>query len=824
MKLLQIVTTAFISAFLLYPISEVNTCASGYEGDEARLLLFNPNVITDKTLFPFFYNFNYLNDASTEIKTDQALNIDEWFAYFKGKVSKSYIKEVLYEMSPDDFLLQITSRKNTISSVFKENEKINEVFKFLKKNEFAHFNNPDPWAEPYYDNKQKIFIYDINFTEKLLEEGLILYEKIKSDSFLRKRVGFQLLRIYRFQENYENAKQFIFLFHDRNNPSVIDAWAWMHEAALIFKENRLDAYYLIAQVFCISDDKRRPAYIAYTRNYSTQDSIVNMAKSTYERASIMAFNTIDNPGKVLNSIKRVYQTDSECKFLPLLISREIAKLDNWLKGYELTGFTNNHRDFNEAKEYLSEPSSWEDYSFQNEANQQNENLKEDLLYGKELVTFLKKASISSNRKQVDFYNIAIAHLLNLVGEAGESRTYLNKIGDSASTEILLQKQIESLIVSTNNSNGSLALDKDEIANALYFLNKHKHLLDDPNKIISSIELYLSNEFRKRNDIVIAAWLYYKSYVGKKYYDTHTNYLDYFGKQIATKEDYNWGKERNDKVDISDIYLWKDSFYSYISYYDRNASPQHVQELIKLKSEQKSKLGKLYQYCYPEAWAEDEVYFDLLGTLEFRKGNFENAAKAYEKIDDQFWQEKYSFKYYLNANPFVNTYALDKTEGEYKISKTKTARRMTDLEALSKSNNSSDNLYALAVGYFNTSTYDGNNWMMYNYGKSSGEFNEIYTSKSHFENTRQDTSQDYYDYDKVIALLEQAEKRNPNQETAAKILFLRHTIDRLLFYQDHSDYGDTATYVPVFMVDFDKYKETKYYNQVLPCLLENDYIQ
>lgn len=817
MKIFKIITIVLTSSFLVLPIHIVNTCISSYEWDETRILFFNAALIQENSLTPFFYNFSYLNEHNTLEKEDELINCKEWAEY--ANVSDlGDVKLAIYKSTLEDYVDQKLNDNKFIAALKAKHPLGYEVLTFAKRNEFANYNDADPWnfKKGYFNQQELIFENDENTQLELQGKGLL--DKVKGDAFLEKRIAFQLLRINRFQNDVNEASSLFGYFHS-NKSSVIDAWAWMHEAALKYEKDTLGAYLLQAQVFHQSEDKREPSYIAYTRNPITQKKILNLCKDQKMKASIAALNAIDNPGKALKEIKNVYHLDPKNQFLSLLITREISKLDDWIKEFELTGSEPRHNKYiaeknyfdKEEKEYLDEDGN---YIFPTEIQIQqrnSENLANDLIYAKTLINLLEKDVPVVLQRMPDFINISLAHLNNLVENSTATEKYLNKISSTAPSSIKLQVAIEKLLMLPKIKDITQSNVKNEIANNLIFIVHNKNLIDNPTKVISSIETYLSYEFRKKGDIVTAGLLHYKSKIGNVFYDTEPEYGNYYN--YPFKAEYNWGQKELDTEDEYEDWQYRESFYRFISFYDRYAKAEDIDELLDIKRNKVK--NKLHEYAKPKEWAEDEVYYDLKGTLHFRNSEFKQAANAYSQIQESFWQEKYAFKYYLKNDPFINTYALEKTNKKYQISKTKIALKMDSLTKIIKEQPNAEAYYSLALAYFNTSTYHGNNWIMFNYGQSmyeSGGYDYMNGSSFYYQSSL-NYFDNYYNNKMVKEFLEKAKSASNSKEITAKIIFLLHTID------------DSERFHPTYIEEFiTKYNDTKYYQTVKQCLLESDYIK
>ena len=160
------------------------------------------------------------------------------------------------------------------------------------------------------------------------------------------------------------------------------------------------------------------------------------------------------------------------------------------------------------------------------------------------------------------------------------------------------------------------------------------------------------------------------------------------------------------------------------YLDKYASTEQVKKYLKIieNSDQNSleyHLIKKYKY-------DKNRYLDLLGTIELRNGNLDEALDFDLQVDFDFWQSSYHYSNYLSRNPFKEYFQnvqIERTKIPYtdRMFENK-AFFVTSLKGVSNLYNNAKGeekgRYALmlANAYYNT-TYFGKHWHYLAYGKS-----------------------------------------------------------------------------------------------------------
>ena len=218
--------------------------------------------------------------------------------------------------------------------------------------------------------------------------------------------------------------------------------------------------------------------------------------------------------------------------------------------------------------------------------------------------------------------------------------------------------------------------------------------DDYNRIIYTLDLSLSNELKKKGDIISYCLLKNisnkdRSYEGDAFWNTQGYSSDYY--DVMRQLDYN-------------------------------ASVSDMDQLIALL--QKTNKSEFEQYICDQPFNPIDAYRDLKGTIAFRNRDLQTAYKSFADMKQDFWDTTYYFKDYLNEDPFIpkNLYSQESRDFTYKFNKTQFVKTLIDLETTVKGNDSkksADAYLKLGHAFFNT-TYWGNSWMMVSYSWSGSD--------------------------------------------------------------------------------------------------------
>lgn len=662
----------------------------------------NPFVYTTASLF---YNMN-----PDPMGNDRTRNITEWQKATSKDISLDDIYEIQYNTDPTAFINSFENsglkeyKGNSLIKYLTADKKHKDILDYLlfaKKAESTEYDFIDANFEEWKDEPNKAPNKSIAQKHELLAEAKVKLNAVKSP-FLKERYAFQAVRLSWQLEEYQEASEIFDTYFKTINPnSLMSVWAGLFKAMSLDRlDRKADANLYYIQVFDNSDEKKLRAVQLYNYNIPTPSTFTDKEKSVE-----IVLRSIQNPGRTLDSIQNIYNLDKNSQYLTFMVMREINKLEDWL--ISSIYLKSEENPFSRAYQY-----SWDDDEETTEIKKQN--LETDLQYLKRLKAFvITLRNETKEQDEKDYYAIALAHLSLLEENGADAKEYLAAISTNADPSILLQKSIENIWLSIKTDDVTSDSFKKNYVSEINKLKsqlravsgKNKENMyssrnedvasyDNYNRIIYTLDLALSNELKKKGDIVSYCLLKNisnkdRSYEGDAFWNTQGYSSDYYG--VMRQLDYN-------------------------------ASVSDMDQLIALL--QKTNKSEFEQYICDQPFNPIDAYKDLKGTIAFRNRDLQTAYKSFADMKQDFWDTTYYFKDYLNEDPFIpkNLYSQESRDFTYKFNKTDFVKTLLDLETTAKGNDSkksADAYLKLGHAFFNT-TYWGNSWMMVSYSWSGSD--------------------------------------------------------------------------------------------------------
>jgi len=758
------------------PLGRTNGCGIDFQRDEFRIVWFNPRLTEDPALHPFdlsfYYGFQYAADPELQ---DYRRNCQEWMTYLGPEVRESDVLEVLYKKGPEYFLdalevnqLSVKYPRNAFIRQLLQPEKA-EALNYLKlamQAEFAHFSSSDPWE---LDETQS------DFYERITPLIRQAQQKVKTleDPFLKRRYAYQLVVQFRYAENADECTRYCEdYFGWDDTTSVLVPWAQFHKAEVIATQGDLvESAYLMSKVFDHSESKKIRVFQFF--DPSLLADVLRKARTPREKAAVYAIAAYKHPGKAFDLLRSLAEVAPNSRYLPHLITREINKLEDWMLTARVTFFGSYQYDnydfaFNEEnRSYMPGESAG---LLEKEIPYLKKNLAKDLEYLAEMADLLAGLLKNPQFQRADFGHLALAHLYYLQQKPILANAELEKVKDRSTSTIQLQMNLTKLLILPQQLDIRYPQVKDEIARGLARVKAYANAAENGIRIYPKLLLHFSRLFQQKGESSTAGLFYNRSRFIPK-----------------------------------NAYLCS-GYYESISYFDRFATLNDVDEIIALRENKKtpSALEKLLlapldalekerHYYYRINPQEDSVsidvvptleqLYDLKGTIAFRQNRLPLALEAFEHLPDNYWDETYAFKRNLDRSPFASLESYPwQGEPQASCNKKLILRRMIELQkqAEQAGPKQAEACYLLGNAYYNF-TYWGQNWMMFSYGRSNSElYQEDYTpiESFSFAPNAKTYFKEYYQMNKALDYYQKAYNAQPGSELAARIVFMMGSCDKL----------------------------------------------
>lgn len=694
-------------------------CGPMLYSEEARFSLFQPTTMNLPTLLPF----QYTHDSRIKFEIpappdDRVRNIQEWLRFGKDQFDSMDVWMLQYHTDPDSFQQALSGKgggalkENSFMQwlLKKKNRKALHYFSYAKKVEGAQ--------NPYWENQwDQLFRDEIaGAMDSLAAEGHRLLRKEK-DPFLKSRYAFQFVKCAYYAGFYggdrgrkAEALQ-VFDRHLSDNSSIVGQWAWIYYADL--QEDPLTRTRYFLEAFERSDEKKLRAFQLLSG--ADLDTLLSVEKDPALRAMALSLLLMKTDAPGLPLLQEVYRLQPGHPYLPLLISREINKLEDWLWSPEILGFQPNQRLDQYYAEYYRLPEN-QRTPYEQIARQQWTKDRENL---DQLLHFLlgqynrggqnedgrqpdgREQHNDANRHLNGFLPVAIAHLYNMTDRHQEAAAMLDRIPTDIQPQVKLQYYYEQIIAQLYEEDAAGgSVDKASLAKLLQDLqtlqlkfsvqSANGYSVNRNNKL-PELYAYLGRHFLEKGDALSGCLLLQKS--------------DLLQNEYAYKP-------------------YDSTSYGGLAFLEKYASPEDLDAVISLKHNRSKSLFE--QLISPEIWLTDGMYLDLKGTLLLRSEQYEAAYAVFERMEDNFWETTYAFADYLPHSTVTDLgriFPVPSGTGRHygqlgkkavleEILALKNAwQHSTDLTEKAKAG------FHLANALYNISYY-GKAWMVSAYGQSS----------------------------------------------------------------------------------------------------------
>lgn len=682
-------------------------CFFSFSRETYRIAFFNPQLGVGPALSPFQYiSGGEMTGEADPAQEDFQRNAAEWIAYLAEPMAVSEVLAVLY-YSPKDSLLR-WQEENALLWRFPGNRFLAalnqprhaaaaQYFFLACRAEAAHFAaGQDPWTWPETTDQRNVMLAEVVVSAA---QGL----EQAPDAFLRQRYAYQLVVQLGYLERWEECQSIYRQYFSAHGNSILFPWAALHYAqALLATGDTITANCYFSRAFDGSASKKKRCLELFTPEELAASLV--LVQSAHEKAVMLAMNTIQYPGRSLPILDSIVALAPDYPLLPLLWGREINKLEDWLLTPQVTFFGRNGNDasgqLNEERNLLLEPTvaalpQW----------------SRDWHYLRAFRDHLERQFRQG--RHADFLALAIAHLYSMDRQPAWARIFLKEVSTQAAPAIRLQVAVEQLLNLPQEKDLGTPLAQQEMVNGFAELATWSAAMPAKSRLYPKLLLYYSRLFQYRGDAVVAGLLYNRSrsiptnaYSGTPYYQP----MAYFEKYASA-------------ADLERLYNFL-----------RLPPPTPLGQML-TQSLQPLEMAQLDDDAETVAnpWRDDyrinqratlplptpEQILELMGTLAFRNGDLASAANFFRQLPPDYWATTYVFSDYLILDPIPAPAAMPwRAEPLAAISKLGVVERMMQLEQRSRSvgPDQASAAFQLANAYFNTS-YWGNCWMMFSYGKS-----------------------------------------------------------------------------------------------------------
>jgi hypothetical protein len=653
------------------------------------------------------------------------VNVQEWEKYLRKKVAAKDIHLLLYKTSANEYRYDDNGflKKNTFYNFLQkpENKEIKSYIDFAKACEEV-YNIPNLWSNESFISKG----YEANKCAMMAQQGEQLYSNLKSD-FLRLRTAFLLCKLYSYSKNKPALTN---NYEQKMLKSSVQSWV-KYSALFYLLDDENDTPQEIAyafEAFKNSVDRRNlnPFQGVWGDKLGEQKvwaALTPHLKNNKDKAAAWAAQTYYVREPTLEKLQKIHQFDAKNKDLPILIYREIRKIENWVMSAQLTNYT--YYDYTENSAAVDDISDVPDSLIEkNPTYYQRLWLKKDKAYLKKFSTWLQKVAIEGRSAEPTLINLSVAYLYFLEGNYSKSNLVLSKIksNDLKDKELRFNYKMISLLNQIFVQPSANVTAKQNIAELFDFLQKEKNNVARFRDVKGQLELLLGNWLMTKNHLCEGALLIDKSSrdVGQ-YKDKWNVSRDFYTIMLekATPREYDEcfallkkpskNRSRFEEIILSTPRMFncnKSDMYeeSNNRWYNSNEVYNPIWDTYEPKTSNR--------YCYQFDTCR---LLDFKGMYYFNRDELENAYAIWKKIPEEYY---FLDTYKSNIHsPFAN--GLPFSKAAY-------VKGMIELKneiASKKSANIGYDYMRLAKAYYETGIR-GKSWYMREIYRSGGEKADI----------------------------------------------------------------------------------------------------
>jgi hypothetical protein len=319
----------------------------------------NPAIAsTESALAPFFLNFGeqfgqYFTSQEEIYEKD---NATEWWEryceiplladvrFFVYQTSQSELETLRAIMRNKDATLRMLGPRlanNTFARYIVRNEctETLDYLIFAKRCEPHVIAPANPWVERRRDETAM---------RALIREAKSRFLRTESH-YIRLRYAFQAIRLAHYVQDYQLTLDLCEYYLPKidNDPSLVDYWIQGHKAgALQALGQRPEAAYLYSRIFDRCPSKRESAYRSFRIDTDEEwRRALLLCRNDHERATLYVLRAQSDDSRLTEEMQNIYRYDPQHPALPMLLLREVQRLEKDLLGNEFNPRAAENREY-----------------------------------------------------------------------------------------------------------------------------------------------------------------------------------------------------------------------------------------------------------------------------------------------------------------------------------------------------------------------------------------------------------------------------------------------------------------------------------------------
>ena len=678
-------TLSFLCAllFALQPI-KLNSCGWDWNAEEYRFWLLQPELAGSRPLHAFYFTTEVLYgpDYDEITQLPYAANIAEWKVLVGADVPDDAITHVLYGMDLVEY--------DGLQGVLLKSDPFVKRLAAMEGGwpEYMHFakrceqlvNAEDPWG---------FIAHDGDGIRKAWVDGQCQLKAAKHP-LLKARLAFQMVRLAHYAHDPERPDLDAQAFYDKHL-APLRGRSWMEPTAAFYLANMLGypaRDLAFADIFDRATDKQFRMVQLFISGEIENN--LQLAGSDQQRANLLVMRDLQHPGRALEDLERIATFDPGNRHLPLLLAREVNKLEDWLFTPTLTEFNAAVRQWQESEEGVS----------------QQDVLRTDMAYLHQVKSFIQRIVPQADADQRALLILLDGHLSFVIGDFEACRTIMARVEEdpTASSSIRVQARLDRTLCGIMATDRLTDATRNDVLALVELVNTQPELFAHRSTILGQLHLYLGKKMIERGEVadgilILARTERMFGTMLPVWYSSNARHVAF---KIAEPVDYDRMIALLDKKD-------KTPFERYLTATDERPADWEATE----------------NHFKSDDLTRDKL-LDYKAMWYLREDQLEEAAATYRQVHPDYWTN-YDLNMFAEDDPFLvnidDPHNYDKTDSTH-YTRLSIVERMVALkkEAARNPKKRALNNYLLGNAYFNM-TWHGKYWGLSRIGWSMNETSE-----------------------------------------------------------------------------------------------------
>lgn len=653
-------------------VASASACGWSYTGEEFRFWLLQPELAEAHALHPFYYTTEVIRwmDQEELMAGTYRTNLAEWQAIVGKDVPDTAIAQVLYGLEPQDYWRErpTLEQRNIFLLRLAHIGRGWPAFIPWAKTCEELVNGLDPWGFAEHDQAAILRTWN---------DGLQLLAQAK-DKALRARIAYQLVRLAAYAEEEAPMRDKVKAIY-AHELLPLHGHTWLEPSAAFYLANMQrppERDLAFARIFPDAPDKQfRMVQLFVT---SATDDYLDRADNDRHRAYLLVMRDLQHPGRALADLERIAAWDPGNPYLPLLLSREVNKLEDWLLTPELTTFGTPAIDL------------WQDRP---DSVSQADVTAADLAYLQRVREFIAHVRTQAAAKDRALLTLLDGHLSLIAGDAPACLRTLMALGDdrSLTDAMRLQLRLDRVLCGMLGQRQMTDAVRDDILALIEHVNAAEALPFDRGTLLAQLHLYLGRKLMARGEMAEGAFLLARS-------------QRLFG-------DLEIGGGTNARCELFEQAAPAD-YDRMITWLDKPDKTRYERYLTGASDPAWASIST--QGTFEQNGLSRNTLLDYKATWYVQRDRLEEALMVLQQVPDTFWGG-WPYTMFQQDDPFVvniedpHNYA-HKDQGHY--TKRTIVERMIDLkqDAARHPRHRALDEYLLGNAYYNM-TWHGKYWIM-----------------------------------------------------------------------------------------------------------------